>query len=199
VAEIRQRGSRRRATINLSAISEDMMDDTLLRTVVASPVGDLLLSERGGALVGVDLFETASSAGIGVHGPVPGGEGGAARRPRESMLAEARRQLEAYFAGKLRWFNLPLRPEGTSFQLAVWAALRDIPYGETISYSDLARRVGRPSAARAVGRAVGQNPLAIVVPCHRVVGASGALTGFAWGLERKRWLLELEAGMRRGS
>lgn len=103
-------------------------------------------------------------------------------------------QLHAYFAGRLRRFDLPLAPEGTPFQREVWSALTDIPYGETVSYSELARRIGRPTAVRAVGAANGRNPLPIVVPCHRVIGADGSLTGFGGGLEIKRRLLELEAG-----
>jgi methylated-DNA-[protein]-cysteine S-methyltransferase len=117
-------------------------------------------------------------------------------RPDQSPpLDEARRQLEAYFAGELRDFDLPLAPEGSEFQLRVWEQLRAIPYGETISYGELARRVGDPAAARAVGLANGRNPLPVIVPCHRVIGADGSLTGFGGGLERKRRLLELEAGV----
>lgn len=175
------------------------MNDTPSKAVFASPLGDLLLSERDGALVGVDLAQASPAVAIGVRSSDIDRELRTARPCSRPILAEAQQQLDAYFAGRLRVFDLPLRPHGTSFQLAVWAALRDIPYGETISYSDLARRVGRPSAARAVGRAVGQNPIAIVVPCHRVVGTSGSLTGFAWGLECKRRLLDLEAGRRRVS
>ncbi|MGF1610829.1 MAG: methylated-DNA--[protein]-cysteine S-methyltransferase [Kiloniellales bacterium] len=103
-------------------------------------------------------------------------------------------QLRDYFAGKRTDFDLPLSPRGTPFQLAVWRALCDIPYGETISYGELARRIGRPSASRAVGAANGANPLPIVVPCHRVIGSSGKLTGFGGGLETKAALLALEQG-----
>jgi len=102
------------------------------------------------------------------------------------------RQLAQYFAGTRRTFDLALAPEGTSFQLETWRALAAIPYGTTISYSELARRVGRPEAVRAVGAANGQNPLPIVVPCHRVIGKDGSLTGFGGGLPAKRALLELE-------
>jgi methylated-DNA-[protein]-cysteine S-methyltransferase len=102
------------------------------------------------------------------------------------------RQLREYFARQRRSFELTLAPEGTPFQLATWQALRQIPYGETISYVELARRVGRPAASRAVGAANGANPLPIVVPCHRVIGADGSLTGFGGGLPAKRALLELE-------
>jgi methylated-DNA-[protein]-cysteine S-methyltransferase len=109
-------------------------------------------------------------------------------------LADARDQLAAYFAGRLREFDLPLDPQGTPFQLRVWEALREIPYGETRSYGQIARRLGHAGASRAVGAANGRNPISIVVPCHRVIGANGSLTGYGGGMERKRWLLSLEAG-----
>jgi methylated-DNA-[protein]-cysteine S-methyltransferase len=107
-------------------------------------------------------------------------------------FVELARQLGEYFAGSRRRFSLELAPRGTPFQLATWRALCDIPYGTTISYAELARRVGRPSASRAVGAANGANPLPIVVPCHRVIGADGSLTGFGGGLHVKRALLDLE-------
>ena len=112
------------------------------------------------------------------------------------VIAAARSTLDAYFRVRVRAFDLPLRPCGTPFQLDVWGALREIPYGETTSYAELARRVGRPAAVRAVGRANGMNALAIVVPCHRVVGADGKLVGYGGGLWRKRRLLDLEQGAR---
>ena len=108
-----------------------------------------------------------------------------------------RAQLGEYFAGRRRTFDLPLTPEGTTFQCSVWMALRAIPYGATISYRALAERIGRPSAMRAVGAANGRNPLPIVVPCHRVIGADGSLTGFGGGLPTKRFLLELEGALPR--
>ncbi|HZU85218.1 MAG TPA: methylated-DNA--[protein]-cysteine S-methyltransferase [Polyangiaceae bacterium] len=112
--------------------------------------------------------------------------------PRRGARA-LRDAILAYFAGEPRAVDdLPVAARGTAFQLAVWRALRDIPYGETRSYGEIARRVGRPTAVRAVGAAAGANPIAIVVPCHRVVGADGALTGYAAGLDRKRWLLAAE-------
>jgi methylated-DNA-[protein]-cysteine S-methyltransferase len=107
-------------------------------------------------------------------------------------FAEAARQLDAYFAGTLRQFDLPLAPAGTPFQRRVWQGLREIPYGETVSYGELARRIGRPSAVRAVGAANGQNPLAIVIPCHRVIGSDGRLVGYGGGLAAKSALLALE-------
>ena len=113
----------------------------------------------------------------------------------EAPFREAISQLEAYFAGELRRFELRLAPEGTPFQREVWSALTAIPYGETVSYGELARRLGRPAASRAVGAANGQNPIPIVIPCHRVIGADGSLTGFGGGLAIKRRLLDLEAGV----
>lgn len=110
-----------------------------------------------------------------------------------ARLAEAAAQLEAYFAGELRAFTLPLAARGTAFQRRVWAALTRIPYGETTSYGAIAAAVGAPGSARAVGAANGQNPLAIVVPCHRVIGADGRLVGYGGGIERKTWLLAHEA------
>jgi methylated-DNA-[protein]-cysteine S-methyltransferase len=140
------------------------------------------LTAVGGALTAIDFGAPAGFA-----------DGAPAADP---VLAEAARQLDAYFAGDLREFSLPLRPSGTPFQLSVWEALREIPYGETATYGDLARSVGRPTAARAVGRANGQNPLPIVVPCHRVIGTDGTLTGYAGGLSFKQALLALESGHR---
>lgn len=111
-----------------------------------------------------------------------------------TRLAEAVRQLREYFAGRLRRFELPLSMEGTPFQQRVWRELQAIPYGETISYAELARRVGCPGGSRAVGLANGANPVSIVVPCHRVVGSSGKLVGYGGGLRNKEWLLALERG-----
>jgi len=113
----------------------------------------------------------------------------------ERVLAEARRQLDTYFAGNLSAFDLPLDPAGTPFQVQVWQQLTRIPYGQTISYGELARRIENPSASRAVGLANGRNPIAVIVPCHRVIGADGSLTGFGGGLDRKRALLSLEQGV----
>jgi methylated-DNA-[protein]-cysteine S-methyltransferase len=159
-----------------------------------SPVGELLLTADGGGLTRV-WFESLR----GGHAPDPawarahdhGASAGAAR-----TLAFAREQLDAYFAGERTTFDLPLAARGTPFQERVWAALRGIPYGETISYRELARRIGDAGAVRAVGAANGRNSLSIVVPCHRVIGADGSLTGFGGGIERKRWLLEHERAQR---
>jgi methylated-DNA-[protein]-cysteine S-methyltransferase len=114
-------------------------------------------------------------------------------RRDDAALRPAREQLQSYFDGALWEFDLPLAPGGTAFQQEVWAALRAIPYGTTVSYAELARRVGRPRAARAVGSANGRNPIGIVVPCHRVIASHGALGGYGGGLERKKWLLGHEA------
>ncbi|MGB8650066.1 MAG: methylated-DNA--[protein]-cysteine S-methyltransferase [Mycobacteriales bacterium] len=154
---------------------------TTSQTVVDSPVGPLTLVARDGALVGLYLTDQR-------HRPV-------IDAPRDdSVLPAAREQLESYFRRELKEFDLPLALAGTPFQQAVWTGLRSIPYGETMSYGELAEAVGRPGASRAVGLANGRNPIGIVVPCHRVVGAGGGLTGYGGGLERKQWLLDLEAG-----
>jgi len=146
---------------------------------LASPVGDLFLAKANGAL---------SRLSFPPHEPVD-----RAWRRDDGAFRDEARQLAEYFAGERERFDLELAPRGTPFQLAVWRALRAIPFGETATYGAIAERVGRPSASRAVGAANGQNPIAIVVPCHRVIGASGALVGFGGGLPRKRWLLAHES------
>ncbi|HLK51479.1 MAG TPA: methylated-DNA--[protein]-cysteine S-methyltransferase [Bryobacteraceae bacterium] len=110
----------------------------------------------------------------------------------DRYLREAMRQLRSFFAGTLERFDLPLRPAGTDFQQSVWSQLCLIPYGQTISYGELARRLGNPAASRAVGLANGSNPIAIIIPCHRVIGSNGKLTGYGGGLENKQWLLDFE-------
>lgn len=117
---------------------------------------------------------------------------------QHSIIDTAATQLEEYFAGDRRQFDLPLDPRGTEFQCSVWWSLADIPYGETSTYGKQAANIGRPTAVRAVGSANGRNPLSIVLPCHRIVGADGKLTGFAGGIDTKRWLLDHEAGHRAG-
>lgn len=112
----------------------------------------------------------------------------------DALLADAVSQLGAYFAGELTRFDLPLKPAGTAFQQQVWQALTDIPYGKTASYGEIANRLNKPKAVRAVGAANGRNPIGIIIPCHRVVGANGSLTGYAGGIERKQWLLRHEQG-----
>jgi methylated-DNA-[protein]-cysteine S-methyltransferase len=155
----------------------------LTATVVGSPIGPLTLVATARGLSHV-LFP-----GEALPSTSSGGEQATA------ILAEAARQLAEYFAGTRRDFDLALDPQGTPFQLAAWRSLGEIPYGETISYGEQARRLGRPGSARAVGAANGRNPLPIVVPCHRVVGASGKLVGFGGGLEAKRYLLNLEVSV----
>jgi len=147
---------------------------------------------------GPNLRLVASGAGIRAiefnvkqtSRPVPPGE----RNDANALLLEAARQLRAYFAGTLREFQLPLDMEGTDFQKRVWRQLETIPYGETRSYAQIAAAIGSPSAVRAVGAANGANPIAIVVPCHRVIGSSGKLVGYGGGLPLKKRLLELESG-----
>jgi methylated-DNA-[protein]-cysteine S-methyltransferase len=149
----------------------------------ASPVGELTLvaSERG--LVAI-LWENDDPGRVRLAALAEQGD--------HPVLIEAQAQLADYFAGRRRSFDLPLDFQGTDFQKQVWAALLAIPFGETRSYGDLARAVGKPTAFRAVGAANGRNPISIVAPCHRVIGANGALTGFAGGLEAKRYLLRHE-------
>jgi methylated-DNA-[protein]-cysteine S-methyltransferase len=165
-----------------------MQTDDLLYTDFESPVGDLLLIGDGERLRGLQFQ----------HGRRPV-EIGAGWRRAGPPFAAARRQLEEYFAGERSVFELALAGAGTPFQRRVWAALAEIPYGETVSYGELARRIGKPAAVRAVGMANGRNPISIVVPCHRVIGADGALSGYGGGVERKRYLLELEAASSRAA
>ena len=161
--------------------------DDWVQTTTPSPLGPLLLAASAQGLAGV-WFEDQR------YRPDPQGW---PEDPRHPVLQQAIAQLDAYFAGDLQRFDLPLDlGRGTPFQQAVWRALIDLAPGQTTRYGDLARGLGRPRAARAVGAAVGRNPLSIVVPCHRVLGAAGALTGYAGGLERKQALLRLE-GLRR--
>jgi len=171
------------------------MDVTQRATlVVPSPVGPLTLTAEEGALVAIDLGVPAGCADVADAAHADPVDGAAPAPPADPVLAEAARQLSAYFAGELRQFDLPLRPSGTPFQLTVWEALQQIPYGETVTYGELARSIGRPTAARAVGGANHLNPLPIVVPCHRVIGADGTLTGYAGGLGAKSALLAVESG-----
>ncbi len=154
------------------------------RIEVPSPIGLLTLVARDGKLTGLYLDAQA-------HRP-PDGVLGAAGDPADEPFASAARQLDDYVAGRLAAFDLPLEPAGTDFQRRVWSALRGIPYGQTWSYGQLAGKLGNASASRAVGLANGRNPIALVIPCHRVIGADGSLTGYGGGLDRKRYLLALE-------
>lgn len=152
-----------------------------LTTTIDSPVGLLTLTGFPGVLTGLQMEGQAHTP------PLPDG---CTRDDR--AFAPVKAQLEAYFAGELTEFDVNLRLEGTEFQQRVWGSLRRIPYGETWSYARLAALVGNPAASRAVGVANSRNPIAIIVPCHRVIGANGTLTGYAGGLDRKAWLLGLE-------
>ena len=152
-----------------------------------SPVGELLLTATDAGLTRVWFEQHRHGTRAQHEWARADGRGDAAR-----VLDAARAQLDEYFAGARRAFDLPLAADGTPFQRRVWAALRDIPFGQAISYLELARRIGDVRAVRAVGGANGRNPVSIVVPCHRVIGADGSLTGFGGGTERKRWLLRHE-------
>ena len=157
---------------------------TTYYTYVESPVGPLLLTSDGAQLTGI-YFDYES---VNVTAWV--------RRDDAAPFGETVEQLAEYFAGTRADFELPLAPSGTDFQRRVWTELTRIPYGATISYGELARRIGNPNASRAVGLANGRNPIPIVVPCHRVIGVNGTLTGYGGGLERKQHLLTLEASRR---
>ncbi len=153
----------------------------MISTIYDSPIGPLTLASDGKALIQVE-FENGKY-------PLPQHPLG-----NDKILDQARRELDAYFAGKLREFKVKVAPAGTEFQRRVWAALQTIPYGATRSYAQQAVLVGSPKATRAVGAANGRNPIPVIIPCHRVIGANGSLTGFGGGMERKQILLELEQG-----
>ncbi|HEY9426167.1 MAG TPA: methylated-DNA--[protein]-cysteine S-methyltransferase [Gemmatimonadaceae bacterium] len=160
---------------------------------IPSPVGELLLTATDEGLTRVWFEENRHGGPRSAEWRRADEVGGAAER----ILRSASEQLGAYFAGNLTSFDIPLAASGTPFQERVWKALRDIPFGHTTSYGEIAVRMGEPKAVRAVGAANGRNPIAIVVPCHRVIGARGDLTGFGGGIERKRWLLEHEGALPR--
>jgi methylated-DNA-[protein]-cysteine S-methyltransferase len=155
---------------------------------IGSPIGPLTLVAAGGALAGLYM-----EAHRHAPGPAAFGAPGDLTAP---PFAAAAAQLGSYFAGDPAGFDLELEPAGTPFQRTVWTALRAIPYGQTVTYGQLAAAIGAPGSSRAVGLANGRNPISIVVPCHRVVGSDGSLTGYGGGLPRKRFLLELERGAR---
>lgn len=144
------------------------------KCIIESPVGNLLIAHDDVGLTAVRRTDEPPAA------------------PTTTLLAEAARQLDAYFAGTLTAFGLPLHLDGTPFQRACWQVLTQIPYGTTISYGEQAKRIGKPKATRAVGGANHRNPVCIIVPCHRVIGANGALTGYGEGLDMKQWLLAHE-------
>jgi methylated-DNA-[protein]-cysteine S-methyltransferase len=155
---------------------------TALRTL-ATPVGELTLTASDSALTAVFFPTSRHRSRVTRTDTGPAGE---------AILDTARRQLEEYFAGARKTFDVPLALAGTAFEQRVWELLRQIPYGTTTSYGELARRLGDPAASRAVGIANARNPIPIIVPCHRVIGANGDLTGYGGGLDRKLWLLEHE-------
>ena len=152
-------------------------------TLIDSPVGTLLALAAADALVGLYFLDAA-------HAPRLGDDWSAS--PRHAVLQDTRHQLLEYFENRRRTFDLPLRPTGTPFQLQVWQLLREIPWGTTTRYGVMADQLARPGAARAVGAANGRNPISIIVPCHRAIGADGRLVGYAGGIDRKAALLELE-------
>ena len=155
----------------------------LIYTIIDSPIGELLLLSDGEALRGLYMQDGRKPATISPSWVCS-----------TEPFAAVTEQLNEYFAARRTVFDIPLTLEGAPFEREVWHALEEIPYGETVSYGEIARRVSQPSAARAVGLANGRNPIAVIVPCHRVIGADGTLTGYGGGLERKRLLLELEQG-----
>ena len=159
--------------------------DTVFYRHIDSPLGSLTLAASDAGLHAIELPESRH----------PVRRDPAWREGDHPLLQQAQRQLGEYFSGQRRAFDLPLAPRGTPFQRAVWLALASIPYGATASYAQLAARVERPTATRAVGAANGRNPLPIVLPCHRVIGADGSLTGYGGGLPAKRFLLELEGAL----
>lgn len=150
---------------------------------MASPVGELTLVARGGRLAAI-LWERERASRVRL-GPLE-------HAPDDPLLREVARQLEEYFAGERQRFEVEMDFAGTTFQRQVWAALLTIPFGETRTYRQIAEQIGNPTAVRAVGAANGRNPISIIAPCHRVIGASGELTGFAGGLSAKEWLLKRE-------
>jgi len=152
---------------------------TIAFQIFESPIGTLRLVARGDQLVALHL----------PHGDLPPLDGVAKRTP---ILTETAKQLREFFAGERTTFDLALAPNGTAFQRIVWQQLLAIPFGRTASYGEVARAIGRPAASRAVGAANGRNPIAIIVPCHRVIGADGTLTGYGGGMPTKRWLLAHE-------
>ena len=157
-----------------------------LSHIVGSPIGRLLLTGDGHALTGLWMLDAARSSARSSARDL-------GLTPSPATFTEVAAQLEEYFAGDRKEFTVPLAPSGTPFQLAVWTQLTKIPYGSTASYGDIARALGkRPVAARAVGLANGANPISVIVPCHRVIGSDGSLTGYGGGLDRKELLLRLE-------
>jgi methylated-DNA-[protein]-cysteine S-methyltransferase len=168
-------------------------------TTMPSPIDELLLTGDGEALTGLHMVvRRHDPAGPpDRRGDDPRGDDRGEWRRDDRVFAAATSQLAAYFAGELTEFDLRLAPSGTEFQRRVWAGLQTIPYGETTSYGELAAQLGNAGASRAVGLANGRNPIGIVIPCHRVIGSDGRLTGYGGGLDRKRWLLDHEQAVLR--
>ncbi len=162
--------------------------DTIWFAELNSPLGKLTLESDGKALTRIRLPEEKWRPDPGVH-----------RVRKPDLFKDAAAQLGAYFRGERNSFDLQLNPRGTPFQKKVWDLLREIPRGQTITYGELAARAGNPKASRAVGAANGKNPLPIVIPCHRVIGSGGKLTGYAGGLKAKKMLLEIEGGLAAGA
>ncbi|OEF85283.1 methylated-DNA--[protein]-cysteine S-methyltransferase [Vibrio splendidus] len=152
------------------------MEDTTYKMLYDAPIGKMIIVSNGVSLIEIDHVNHEE---LMISNP-------------DDLCQLAMRQLDEYFAGKRTSFDLPLMPQGTAFQKAAWQALTTIPYGETISYGEQAKRMDNPKAVRAVGGANGKNPFSIVVPCHRVIGANGTLTGYTGGMNRKEWLLAFE-------
>jgi methylated-DNA-[protein]-cysteine S-methyltransferase len=156
----------------------------MIYTTIESPIGELLLVGDGERLHRLSMQGGRRPVAIDLRW-----------RRDDDAFGEVRAQLSEYFDGQRREFDVPLALDGNPFELRVWEELCQVPYGETVSYGKIAREIGAPSAARAVGLANGRNPVAVIVPCHRVIGADGSLTGYGGGLERKRLLLDLESGV----
>lgn len=171
----------------MTTLHNPVLGETDAWSIVSTPVGEMLLVGDEHWLHQLALPNSFDRSDLDV-----------AREGSPAAVREAGSQVGAYFAGRLRGFSLPLQPLGTEFQRRVWFALADIGYGETESYGSLAARVGNPKACRAVGLANGRNPIPLVLPCHRVIGSNGNLTGYGGGLGLKRWLLEHEASVLAG-
>jgi methylated-DNA-[protein]-cysteine S-methyltransferase len=180
-------------TLTMQSVSDtperDQVPSEVLYAECDSPIGPLQLASDGRAITALYMNPQR-------HAPPDRHRWRAVSAESVPVLRDGLRQLAEYFEGARRAFTLPLALVGTVMQQRVWMALRDIPFGETVSYGTIARRIGHPAASRAVGAANGRNPIAIIVPCHRVIGADGSLTGFGGGLDRKRWLLTHEARVR---
>ena len=169
--------------VPLGRMNTDMQASSYAR--VESPLGELVLTSYASKLTGIYV------SGHKAIAPAI-----AASSRADSAFAQIIHELDKYWSGNLQEFSVPIAPMGTPFQQAVWRELRNVPYGETVTYLELARLIGRPSAARAVGSANARNPISILIPCHRVIGSAGSLTGYAGGLDKKRWLLAHESAAR---